>query len=195
MFLYGGSGSVSEVEEVVGALVTGVLRYSAAWTSGQFDMMFYDQLFNGNVAPRFELDWREQMFYAEMAEHEDDEFEDVDYDGKNDGSESSSSWDNSSKDVEMADEQSVAEVNDGEKESGVEDRLIVHKYDYDSQREGDQISSAERDEMAAVEVGHVGNQNASDVLEEYLPEFALIETMNQPWFRNLVWRLREPGHW
>ena len=73
MFLYGGSGSVSEVESVTGTLTAGLLRCSKAWLGGKFDMQIYDELFDGLVAGRFELEWRQQMFFDDAADHDDDE--------------------------------------------------------------------------------------------------------------------------
>ena len=34
-----------------------------------------------------------------------------------------------------------------------------------------------------------------DLLSEYKEELQLIETLNQPFFKDFIWRLREPGHW
>ena len=34
-----------------------------------------------------------------------------------------------------------------------------------------------------------------DILKQYVPELNLIKTINEDFFRNFAWRLRDKGHW
>ena len=44
---------------------------------------------------------------------------------------------------------------------------------------------------------HTVNYNLAepDILKRCSDEVEVVRTFNQPWFRNLVWRLRCPAHW
>ena len=58
----------------------------------------------------------------------------------------------------------------------------------------EELELIEESKKAEEEKKEDGNDRV-DILKEYLSDLRLIYILNQNWFRDFVWRLREDGHW